>query len=136
VQQGVERLMIADIAAELAVTLRPHRFHLPGGSYVDVDAATPDGTVLIEAYAAVGALIAGRRRKVALDALKLVGLRATGVCRADARLMIALADEAARNSIRGWLAEMLDALGVELVTAELSPDVRDALRAAQGRQRR
>jgi hypothetical protein len=50
--------------------------------------------------------------------------------------MIAVADEAARDSIRGWLAEMLEALHVDVVAAELPVAVRDNLRAAQARQKR
>jgi hypothetical protein len=133
VQQAVEPLIVKDIGSQLRVELKgPARFDLPGGSHVDVDAAQGSGTdakVLVEAYAACGKLEAGRRRKVAVDALKLLSVRQSGACHPDARLIIAVADDEARDSIQGWLRGALEAFDVEVVAADLPEQVRDALRA-------
>src|ERR1700754_278881 len=103
-QSDAEPLILAAVAAQLGVTLEPRRLKLPGGSRADVDGVAPNESVLVELSARQGELKGGQRGKIARDALKLITL---GHHRPDARLILALADEAAAKPLtaKSWLAE-------------------------------
>lgn len=110
---------------------RERRIDLPNGSWVKVDAVTVDESVLVEAFAHVGPLKGGQKRKVALDTLKL---RTVADSRDEpTRLVLAFADKAAVDSIRGWLRYAIDAAGVETIVVPISDATREGLIAAQAK---
>lgn len=91
--------------------------------------------MLLEAYAHQGRLKGGQPKKLAMDALKLIAVRQ--LVFPTARILIALASEEAATSLRqpSWLGEALAALQVEVLVVEIESTVREAIRAAQVRQR-
>lgn len=103
VQQAAETEILDGVPALLGeVALesvkKGRRIDLPNGSWVKVDAGTVDESVLIEAFAHIGPMKGGQKRKVALDTLKL---RTVADSRGNSpRLVLAFADQAAVDSIR------------------------------------
>jgi hypothetical protein len=134
-QQAAEALIRQAVAGELGVTLEPASFKLPGGARVDVDGADPSGTVLVEVYARQGALKGGNFHKVARDALKLITL-ARAREPAKTTLVIAFADATAAGCVRStsWLSEALATWGIQVLVADIDPEIRARLRVAQARQ--
>lgn len=132
-QAAAEPLILAAVAEQLGVTLAPRRLALPGGASADVDGVAADESVLVEVFARQGALKGGQRGKIARDALKLITL---GRHRPGARLILALADEAAAKPLKAksWLAEALTTFQIEVLVVDLDPDLRAGIRAAQVRQ--
>jgi hypothetical protein len=107
------------------------RIDLPNGSWVKVDAVAVDESVLVEAFAHIGPMKGGQKRKVALDTLKL---RTVADSRDNpTRLVLAFADQEAVDSIRGWLRYAIDAAGVETVVVPISDATREKLIAAQAK---
>ena len=135
VQQDAERAIITALAEQLGIhrELRPQKVSAPGGSFVQLDACTEDGGVLVEAYARQGKLKGAQIKKISQDILKLALLK-TDPALADSRALIAFASDEARGSIGGWIRAAAEQFGVELVVVEIPEDVRDKIRAAQSRQ--
>jgi hypothetical protein len=132
-QSDAEPLILAAVSGQFGVALAPRRLTLPGGATADVDGVAPDESVLVEVFARQGALKGGQRGKIARDALKLITL---GQHRPGARLILALADEAAAKPLKAksWLAEALTTFSIEVLVVDLDPDVRAGIRDAQVRQ--
>lgn len=132
-QSDAEPLILAAVAEQLGVTLEPRRLTLPGGASADVDGVAANESVLVEVFARQGGLKGGQRGKIARDALKLITL---GQHRPGARLILALADEAAAKPLtaKSWLADALATFKVEVLVVELDSDVRAGIRDAQIRQ--
>lgn len=132
-QSDAEPLILAAVAEQVGVALEPRRLTLPGGATADVDGVAPDESVLVEVFARQGALKGGQRGKIARDTLKLITL---GQHRPAARLILALADEAAAKPLKGksWLAEALATFEIEVLLVSLDAEVRAGIRAAQVRQ--
>lgn len=100
-----------------------------------VDGFSESPTALLEVYARQGPLKGGQPKKVATDALKLIAVKQLAF--PDARIFIALASDEAAASLRqrSWLAEAFAALEVQILVVEVDESVREAIRAAQIRQR-
>jgi hypothetical protein len=112
---------------------RPGKVTVADGVAVEVDAASADFGVVVEAYARQGRLKGAQPKKIAQDILKLALLkRAPG--REATRAVIAFASSEARESITGWLQHAADSFGVELVVVEIADETRAAIRASQDRQ--
>jgi hypothetical protein len=133
VQRGAESAILDALSAEFGVALAPRSVPLPNGARVDVDGATADFSVLVEAFSRQGALKGGQQKKVCQDALKLITL---GRIHPGARLVIAFADpEAATYATRGtWVAEALATWGIEVIVVDIAPELRTRIREAQLRQ--
>lgn len=133
-QREAEEEILAGLAASLGVVLaKPERVALSGGVFVEVDAATSDMGVVVEAYARQGRLKGAQPKKIAQDVLKLALLkREPGWERT--RTIIAFASHEARNSISGWLARAAAEFGVELFVVEVSEELRARILDAQRRQ--
>lgn len=91
-------------------------------------------TIVVEAYSRIGQLTAGHRRKLAMDALKLLGLRHALSSVANARYLLLVPDELV-ESLRGdgWFPAALS-LAAELVSVTLTPEEREQLHQASARQ--
>jgi len=121
-------LLIRDLMSEeLGVALTPERVRL-GGAYVEVDGVAPGESVLVEIFAHRGQLKGGQRRKIMGDALKLITLRRS---RPASKLIIAFCDQEAADGVVGWLAEALEAWGVERRVVKLPDEVCADLLAEQ-----
>ena len=133
VQRAAEPLMVAAVAETIGVTLAKKRLSLAEGVQCEVDGASADGRVLVEAFAHQGAMRGAQLKKVSEDVLKLVTL-ARG--RTGMRLIVAFADELAAKDFlgRSWKAEALRIWGVEVLVVELHGDIRAGIRDAQVRQ--
>lgn len=134
-QRTAERAIIAAVAEQLNVTLAPARIRIDD-AHVEIDGASPDHSVLVEAYARIGALKGAQPRKLATDAFKLAW---AGEKLGATQLVIAVADEAAAQYLRrpgAWLTAAIRDAGVEVITADIGEALRDSIIAAQARQYR
>lgn len=133
-QRSAEAVILAAVGGSIGAELAPETLNLPGGSRVDVDGVAEDRSVLVEVFAHQGPLKPGQRHKVARDALKLITVAQALPERP--RMMLAFGDEQAAAALQGksWLAEALVTWEIEVVLAELEPNVKAGLRAAQARQ--
>jgi hypothetical protein len=129
VHQAAERLIIEHLSGLLGTRLEPKQLALPGGSKINVDGVSVDETVLVEAFAHQGSLKGGQKQKIAVDAFKLVTLAAGR--EPKPRLILALADDAAKAGVGGWLAEALESWNVEVVVAPLDATVKQGIATAQ-----
>lgn len=75
IQRDAEAVILKAVGAELGTVLAPRRVDLTSGAWVRVDGASADLGVFAEAFAHVGPMKAGQKRKVALDVLKLITLQ-------------------------------------------------------------
>lgn len=134
VQLEAEATIRAAAAAELGVDLHPTELALATGTPVRVDGVTADESVIVEIFARQGTLKDGQRRKVGLDAFKLVTL---GASRPGSRLIMVFADnDAATYALgKGWLADALKTWKVEVMVVELAPELRARILEAQEVQR-
>lgn len=132
-QRLAEPLILAAVADQLGVELEPRTLYFPNGARVDIDGVDEAETVFVEVFARQGRLKGGQKRKVALDAFKLITLART---RQGARVILAFADDDAAAEVRGksWLAEAVATWDVEVIVIELDEAVREGLRSAQARQ--
>src|SRR5579863_9965965 len=90
---------------------------------------TRDTILVGECYARIGKLKSGHRRKLALDALKLIALRHQLEPKFKVRLVLVVTEEVATQlACRGWLAEALRM--VEIVSVRLTGPEREVLDAA------
>ena len=73
VQTKAEKEIVASLATMLHIGLKqqPGKIALQGGVYIEVDAATDDGGIVVEAYARQGRLKGAQLKKVAQDILNL-----------------------------------------------------------------
>jgi hypothetical protein len=134
-QRAAEVLMIAALAAELGLELTPRRLELSDGVRVELDGATEDLSVLVEAWAHQGIVKSAQRNKILTDAFKLAFVART--LDHPTRLILLLSDdEAARRFRSGWGAAALAEFEVEIIVVELGPEVRQRIRDAQAKQYR
>jgi len=118
-QQAAEPLIIAAVASYLGVELLPARIQMGNGVRVEVDGASADQAVLVEAYAHVGRVRAAQGKKLATDAFKLVW---AGQSLGATRLVIAVADiDAEKYLLRpgAWLTAALRDSNVEVVRVSI-----------------
>jgi hypothetical protein len=137
VQREAEVSIVAAASATLSVDLVQDRditsIAIGTDSHVEVDGATRDRSVVVEAYARQGKLRGAQLKKIAQDVLKLATIK-DEMGRDETRAVIAFADEDARRSIGGWVRQAADRFGVELITVEISAELREKILAAQRRQ--
>jgi hypothetical protein len=135
VQTLAEAQIVAALAAErqLELITKPGEITLSGGVSIEVDAATADERVVVEAYARQGKLKGAQPKKIAQDILKLALLkREPGREQTDA--IIAFASQEARDSISGWLRQAARTFNIELVLVDIPPELRAQILLAQSRQ--
>lgn len=130
-QRDAEPLIIAAIAEHVGAPLAPARVVFEDGVRVELDGASEDRKVLVEAYAHVGALRGGQPKKLATDAFKLLWagrkLEAT-------RLVIAVIDVEVEQYLmrpKAWLTAALRDSGVEVVRVAIDDEAHARVEAAQ-----
>ncbi|MGE3449351.1 MAG: hypothetical protein AB7H92_17425 [Microbacteriaceae bacterium] len=118
-QRDAEPLIIAAVAEYVGIELAAAKIDLGDGVQVQVDGASADRSVLVEAYAHVGPLRSGQSRKLTTDAFKLVW---AGGRLGATRLVIAVADVDAEVYLlrpRAWLTAALRDSGVEVLRVSI-----------------
>ena len=134
-QRDAEARIVATLATNLGVKLAPRSLTFNSGVHVELDAASEDLSVLVEAWAHQGSVKSAQRAKVLADAFKLAFI--ARVLDSPTRLILLMSDEMAAKRFRsGWAAEALETFNIELVVVELDPKVRQRLLDAQVRQYR
>ena len=135
-QRQAERVMIARLAEELGVSLTPKGVPLPDGSRMELDGATENLSILVEAWAHQGPPKSAQKAKVSKDALKLAFAgRVVGTN--PHKILLFCDEEAARPFVgRGWEASALREFGIEVLVVALPADMRESVLAAQRRQYR
>jgi len=133
VQREAEHLIRERLAERLGVSLAPRIIDLGAGAPVQVDAASPDCTVLAEIFARQGPLKGGQQKKVAIDTLKLITIRHKYP---QTRVLLAFADSEAAGYATGggWLAQALKTWDVGVEIVDIPDDLRQKIRAAQASQ--
>ena len=135
VQTNAEEVIVASLATLLGVGLeqQPGKIGLQGGVSIEVDAATEDGSIVVEAYARQGRLKGAQLKKVAQDILKLALLKREKD-REQTETIIAFASQEAHDSISGWLRQAAKSFGVSLMVVPIPDVLRREILSAQGRQ--
>ncbi|UUY05746.1 hypothetical protein LRS13_09560 [Svornostia abyssi] len=130
VQRRAEEVIRALLSDRLGIPLVPRTIQLKAGAPVQVDAASPDGTVLAEIFARQGALKGGQQKKVAIDTLKLITVRHE---QPEVKLMLCFAnqDAAAYATGGGWVAQALRTWEVGVEVVDIPDDLRTEILAAQ-----
>lgn len=130
-QRDAEVAIIAALSARLGVALAKTSVPTGNGGRVELDGATADLRILVEAYAHQGALRGGQPKKLATDALKLTWI---GRQVKAERMILAVADEEVESHLRrpkAWLTQALIDLRVEVVRVNLDEATVESLRTAQ-----
>jgi hypothetical protein len=130
-QRGAEIVIIAALSMKLGVPLAKTSIPTGNDGRVELDGATEDLSILVEAYAHQGVLRGGQPKKLAADALKLTWIgRQVGA----ERLILAVADARVESYLRrpkAWLTQALIDLEVEVLRVDLDDATARALRYAQ-----
>lgn len=132
VQRETEMEIIERLGGQLGVDLRKARVRYHD-SVMEIDGVTDDGSVFAEAFARIGPFKSGQFRKVSTDALKLISLQAS---RPTARFILAFADQAAADSLKGWQVAVLDQHHIERIVVTLPPAMRRKLLVTQAKQKK
>ena len=120
-------------ARNVSLVVKPGRIRVGDGAYIEVDAATEDRSLVVEAYARQGQLKGSQPKKIAQDILKLALLkRQAGYERTET--IIVFASQEAHNSISGWLQRAAAEFGVGLAVVSIPEETQDKIRDAQRRQ--
>lgn len=130
-QRAAEPLIVEAVAAFVGVELAAETIDLGDGVKVQIDGASADRSVLVEAYAHVGPLLSGQSRKLTTDAFKLVW---AGARLGAKRLVIAVADTDAEAYLlrpRAWLTAALRDSGVEVVRVSIDAEAQALVVDAQ-----
>jgi len=132
VQREAEIKIIERLGGQLGVDLRKEliRYH---DSVMEIDGVTEDDSVFAEAFARIGPFKSGQFRKVSTDALKLISLQAS---RPKARFILAFADQAAADSLKGWQVAVLDQHHIDRIVVKLPPAMRRKLLVTQAKQKK
>lgn len=132
VQREVEVEIIKRLGHQRGVNIRKARvdYH---GSAMEIDGVSDGDSIFVEAFARIGEFKPGQLRKVSTDALKLISLQAS---RPKATFILAFADQAAADSLKGWQVAVLDQHGVERIVVKLPSALRRRLLATQAKQKK
>ncbi|MEV1157473.1 hypothetical protein AB0J27_18960 [Micromonospora chokoriensis] len=137
VQRHAESVMLGLLSVRLGCALSPRRFVLEDGSWVEVDGADENLTVLVEAWAHQGPPKSAQKHKVLADAFRLMFVASS--LPTPPRLVLCLSDPKAAHhftTARSWAAAALRGFGLEVEVVELPTEVRSEILAAQQRQYR
>lgn len=134
-QRLAEGVMLRVLSERLGVALAPRVISLADGIRVEIDGASEDLSVLVEAWAHQGPPKSAQKHKVLADTLKLLYVAST--LNVSPRLVLCLSDPLAAHhftTARSWAAMALRDFGVAVMVVDLPEDVRADVIAAQKRQ--
>jgi hypothetical protein len=130
-QRDAEPLIVSAVSEYRGIELSAATIGLDDGVEVQIDGASQDRSVLVEAYAHVGPLLSGQSRKLSNDAFKLVW---AGRRLGASRLVIAVADidaEAYLTRPHAWLTAALRDSAVEVLRVSIDAAARARVVEAQ-----
>ena len=113
-QRDAGREMLDTLGAQLGVDLQKRRWPLSDGAYVEINGADENDRYFVQVHARLDPLKVGQRHALANDVLKLTLVRdsAANMGRHPA-LILAMASQAAADSVRGWLREAMAMHGID-----------------------
>lgn len=125
-QQAAEVELVQGVAEDLGVSLSSATLSLADGVTVEFDGYSETDRVLCEAFARVGSLKAGQKRKLTADVLKLV--LAGRLLGGAWRKIIVVSSSAAQSWLlgRSWQALAVREFGIEVSCIELASETRSA----------
>jgi hypothetical protein len=134
-QTKEEKRLIARVAIQIDTPLAPKSISLADGVTVKIDGVNEGKRVICEAYAHVGEIKPGQRRKLAQDILKLILVERS--TRHKWRKVICVNDLSVKRRLEGksWLALAVKRFGIEVIPVSPSPARHAQLIAIQHRQR-
>lgn len=139
-QQTILELAASELPAEwINSDGKPLRIYLPAGAYVEVDGISESPLVLAEVYASPRqkGLLAGQKKKLATDFLKLITVKQSmSDVWATARCVLLFASQDAVDGVTGWLRESAAIWNIELIALKLAPELDRILSGAQETQGR
>jgi hypothetical protein len=134
VQQRAEPELVRAVATFLGVKLQRETVKLDGGGVVQIDGYNRQHRIACEAFARIGRLNPGQKRKLGNDILKLllVERRMGG----DWRKVLVLAGEDALASLSGdsWHAQAVTEFGVKVYRVPLGAALAAEIVSVQARQ--
>ncbi|PZS20248.1 MAG: hypothetical protein DLM57_01955 [Pseudonocardiales bacterium] len=136
-QTAAEAAIVDATAVHLGIDLLRHReattISLGKDVRVEVDAASPDRSVVVEACARQGRLKGAQLRKVAQDILKLALLQEGSESKSIERFIVFASTEA-EQSVKGWVREAAERFGIRFLVVDVPQELRDSILTAQSRQ--
>lgn len=123
--------MRSTLSERLGMPLEKTSIATADGGRVEIDAAAPDLSTLVEIFAHRGKVLSAQGRKLTQDVLKSTWIRQQA---GATRVVLAIADpvvEAYLMRPKAWLTQAISDLGVEVVRIELDSETTVALDAAQ-----
>lgn len=132
VQGTVERAMVKWLGTDLGIPLAKKQVDYEDGAYFEIDGVDPERSVFVEAFARIGTLKAGQKKKVGTDTLKFLALRDR---HPDAKFILAFVDEAAAGSVVRWQQVVQERHGIQRILVPLPTKLRAELVAAQAEQK-
>ena len=135
IQTAAEAAITTAVEGRLGVplVLKPGKVTLSGNVSIELDAAAPDMSVVVEIYARQGRLKGAQPKKIAQDILKLALLKREPAYQ-DTQTIIAFASFEAHASITGWLRQAATAFGVTLMVVEIPAELSEQIQQAQAVQ--
>ena len=133
-QAAAESELIRTASVTLGAPLERRRLRLPGGGVVELDGFNPEQRIACEAFARIGPLKAGQKRKLGNDILKLLLLerRMGGQWR---KILVLAGEQALASLSRGsWQAQAVVEFGVEILLIRLDEAAVAGIQTAQTRQ--
>lgn len=134
VQRRAEPELIRAVAETIGVELTRQTLRLPVGGTVQIDGCNVDQKVACEAFARIGVLNSGQKRKLGNDILKLLLVeRCFG---GSWRKVLVIAGDDALASLTGgsWQAQALREFGFEVFRVPLSQALAAEIVAVQSQQ--
>ena len=129
-QREAEPLIIAAVAEQLGVEFRPVVVEWEGAT-VEIDGASTDLRVPVEAYAHIGPLRGAQPKKIATDAFTLAWIGPK--VGAEKLITAILGQDAAGFLARpwAWLTAAIHDAGIHVMLVDVDGPARDAVRQAQ-----
>lgn len=133
-QEKAEQIIFEDVKKSLGVELKGNAEISVGSTHIQPDFYSEDDRIIGEIFAHIGKPKAGQDRKVAKDILKMLLFEKIEV---NYKKMIVVCDEEELKKLKGesMLAECIRQFDIEVKMINIESDLRDALIAAQERQR-
>ena len=134
-QQRAEAELVASVGDSIGVTLAPASLRIGSDATIQVDGYSEASRVMCEAYARIGHLKAGHKRKLTTDLFKLV--LAERLLGGEWRKIVAVSGKDSHIWLTGssWQALAVREFGIEVRRLELTDETEAAILAAQSDQR-
>ena len=135
-QRKAEDILLEIVSDSIGKPLHEYR-HKIEDSWLQVDGASDDNTVLCEAWAHIGKPKPAQKNKVMSDALKLLYVEKLLEKTVHRKILIFADDDAASEfQGRSWRAKCLKKFNIEVLVVNIPEQLRSEILTAQKRQYR